>query len=131
MGWSNVPIFMIMTLYKLINKTLIILLLLEISSCRLPTNLGFYQPITLDMTVPDGPPEYKAGWHNGCRTALGSSKYFANGRVYEDKEGTDFGSGIYQHDKVYQTSWGHGFFACNIHSAVFTHYHSMRHMPLQ
>lgn len=113
------------------KEIIILVTLLVTFSCRLPTNFGFYQPITLDMAVPDGPPEYKAGWHGGCRTALGTSKYFANGVVYEDEDGTDFGSGVYQHDKIYQSAWGHGFFACNIHSAVFVEYRAMRTMPLQ
>ena len=114
----------------MLKKLTILVSFLVIASCRLPTNFGFYQPITLDLTVPDGPPEYKAGWHNGCRTGLGSIKYFANSQVYSDPDGTDFGSGIYQHDKVYQTAWGHGFFACNIHTGSFVAYHSMQKMPL-
>jgi hypothetical protein len=93
--------------------------------------MGFYHPITLDLTVPDGPPEYKAGWHGGCRTALGSIKYFANSQVYADDEGTNYGSGVYQHDNVFQAAWGHGFFACNIHAAHFTNYNSLKNMPLE
>lgn len=117
-------------LYKL-TKTIIFLTILTITfSCRMPTNFGFYQPITLDLTVPDGPPEFKAGWYAGCNSALGN-KYFANTFVYGGKSGIDYGSGIYQHDPVYQAAWGRAFFTCNIHAATFSGLPSLQHGPLQ
>jgi hypothetical protein len=84
----------------------------------MPESFGFYQPITMSLAVPDGPPEYKAGWHSGCKTAL-ANKTFANASVYDDGKGPDFGNGIYQHDPGFQTGWGQGWFACVLHISQF------------
>jgi len=114
-----------------LGKIIFILISLHLSSCVAPTNTGFNQPITLDLTVPDGPREFKAGWYNGCRTGL-SNKYFANSFPYQGEFRSDFGSGVYQHDSVYQGAWGQGFFACTIHSSIFTSEgYPMRHGPLE
>lgn len=112
---------------KLIKNLSILLTVLYCASCRLPDNLGFYQPVTLRMTVPDGPPEFKAGWYAGCKTALGMGKNFANAWVYG---GADFGSGVYQHDPVYQSAWSTSYFNCVTHAMGFTDYHSMWKAPL-
>jgi hypothetical protein len=113
---------------KLIKNLSILIMVLYCASCRLPDNLGFYQPITLRMTVPDGPPEFKAGWQAGCKTALGMGKNFANAWVYG---GADFGSGVYQHDPVYQSAWSTAYFNCVTHAMDFTEYHSMMKGPLE
>jgi hypothetical protein len=114
----------------LIKKILKILLILFFSlpfSCRLPDHLGFYQPITLPTTIPDGPPEFKAGWHAGCRTGLMSNKAFANSFVAD----LDYGSGVYQHDPVYQTAFSNAFFTCYVHGWSFTETDLMDRAPLQ
>jgi len=98
--------------------TLILTIMLFLSSCRMPESFGFYQPITMNLAVPDGPPEYKAGWYSGCRTAL-ANKAFANAFVYQDGKGPDFGNGIDQHDPGYQTGWSQGWFACVLHIGQF------------
>jgi len=111
----------------------IILLLLITFGCRAPDNFGFYQPITMSLKVPDGPAEYQAGWHAGCRTAL-SQKEFANASVYlRDNHGPDMGNGIYQHDPSFQTGWGQGWFACVLHIGQFVSepFRSMKNGPLQ
>lgn len=115
---------------KFLANLLLIVFAVAASSCRMPTNFGFYQPITLDLTTPDGPPEYKAGWYAGCRTALGV-KGFANAWVYQTSKGPDMGSGVYQHDPAYQTGWGQGWFACVLHTGDFVEFNSMRDGPLQ
>ncbi len=46
-------------------KFLAVIILLLTGSCT-----WFYQPATLSLDVPDGPPEYKAGWYDGCRSRL-------------------------------------------------------------
>lgn len=108
----------------------ILLLLIFSVSCRgLPDTFGFYQPITMDMTVPDGPPEFKAGWYAGCRTGLGLTK-FANAWVYQEDEGTNFGNGIYQHDPMFQTGWSQAWFACAVGPGTFAAFHSMKNAPL-
>ena len=96
----------------------------------MPESLGFYQPITMSLAVPDGPAEYKAGWYAGCKTAL-SVKAYANAFVYGKGKGPEFGSGVYQHDPVYQTGWGQGWFACVLHVGDFVAFHSLRHGPLE
>lgn len=92
----------------------------------LTTACGFFQPYTLSLETPDGPPEYKAGWHAGCRTAL-SQHVFANAFVYS----ADYGSGIYQHDRMFQTGWSQAFFSCKMHVANFLNYRMMRDGPLE
>ncbi len=109
-----------------------ITILIFLTSCRAPDNFGFYQPITLSLKVPDGPAEYQAGWHAGCRTAI-SQKGFANGSVYlADNHGPNLGNGIYQHDSGFQTGWAQGWFACILHIAGFTAdpFRAMRYGPL-
>lgn len=63
----------------------------------------------MPVEVPDGPPEFKAGWYDGCRTGLATKKN-PNSSIYE----ASFGSGIYQHDKVYQGAWSSAFYTCYV-----------------
>lgn len=100
-----------------------------ISSCVAPDHSGFYNPITLKMTVPDGPPEYKAGWYDGCRSGS-SLKSFANNTVFRKDAGPNFGSGVYAHDAAYQTGWGQGWFSCSNHIGLFVE-RQMGAYPLQ
>lgn len=104
-------------------------LTLTLSGCVMPDHSGFYNPITLSMRVPDGPPEYKAGWYAGCRSGA-SLKNFANNWVFQKSNGPDFGSGVYAHDPVYQTGWGQGWFACTVHVGEFVNRHAMQHSAL-
>jgi hypothetical protein len=115
-------------IFKRLNKILI-LLLVVLASCTLPSHSGFYAPVTLDVTVPDGPPEFKAGYHDGCKTGLGIGTHFVNGKVYRRKGGPEFGSGVYSHDPVYQSAWGQGYYACHTHIANFVGNYSTRFAP--
>ena len=81
------------------------------------------------MTVPDGPPEFKAGWYAGCKSGA-SLKTFANNAVFQKKSGPDIGSGVYTHDPVYQSAWGQGWFACSIYIGNFVGRSSMEFSPL-
>ncbi|OFW80255.1 MAG: hypothetical protein A3D15_05500 [Alphaproteobacteria bacterium RIFCSPHIGHO2_02_FULL_40_34] len=115
------------------KKTVIFLiftLLFLTSSCRLPDNFGFHQPLTMKMTVPDGPPEYKAGWYSGCKTGL-ANEVFLNAWVYQDGQGPEFSSGLYQHDPVFQTGWGQGWFACVLHVGQFVNRPMNQYGPLE
>lgn len=116
-----------------VGKILLITFSLFISSCRLPDNFGFYQPITMKIVAPDGPAEYKAGWYSGCKTGVAAraTAGFANAGSYQEGKGPEFASGVYQHDPVYQTGWGQGWFACSIHATTFVSSHSMANGPLQ
>jgi hypothetical protein len=108
----------------------ILLPLLLTFSCRLPDNFGFYQPITMTMEVPDGPPEFKAGWYDGCRNGLGV-KNFVNSYVYQEGKGPNFGTGVYHHTPGYQSGWGGGWYACYAYTQRFVGFNSMRHFPLE
>ncbi len=118
---------------KLLAISQIVLLTLLCFSCRLPDNFGFYQPITLNLAIPDGPPEYKAGWYSGCKSGLGARGVgaFANAEVYLESDGPSLGNGVYQHDPAFQTGWGQGWFACVIHANTFTGIQSTKFSPLQ
>ncbi len=111
---------------KILNIIVIILLLY---SCRGIDNMGFYQPITMDLKVPDGPPEFKAGWHAGCKSAL-ANRGFQNSFVYQEDQGPDYGSGVYQHDPYFQTGWRTAFFSCVAYIQTFVIFNSMQHGPL-
>ena len=84
----------------------------------------------METRVPEGPPEYKSGWHGGCRSAL-SAKLFANTSPYFTKEGPSFGSGAFTHDSAYQTGWGQGWFSCMLTIDEFTKRPAMLHHPLE
>ena len=115
----------------LIKFVKFVLLILSVSfltfSCRMPESFGFWQPITLTLEAPDGPPEYKAGWHAGCKSALAYGA-FANAKAYGN---VDFGTGVYQHDPMYQTGWGQAWFACVTHIGDFVEFHSFMKGPLE
>lgn len=113
----------------------LIFIFLIIDSCRMPDNFGFYQPITMKMDVPDGPPEFKSGWYNGCRSGL-STKQFSNSVIYDqsfknDFTGPQYGYGNYQHDPIFQAAWSQGFFVCTTYSGTFTSNNTMKFAPLQ
>ncbi len=112
------------------NIMVIFLAFLMLYSCRFPDNFGFFQPITMDLKVPDGPPEFKAGWHNGCKSALGM-RTFANSYVYQHNRTADFGNGVYQHDQTYNSAWSNAFFVCATYAGTFVNYNSLKFAPLQ
>ena len=114
-------------------KFITVVILTLVSSCRVPDNFGFNQPITLSLAVPDGPAEYKAGWYGGCKSGLAAkaTSGFANTWVYGEGKGPELGNGIYQHDPVFQTGWGQGWFACTVHASTFTSMNSMQVGPLE
>jgi hypothetical protein len=112
-----------------IFKIVAIFLFLTLNSCRGVDNMGFYQPITMDLKVPDGPPEFKAGWHAGCKSAL-ANRGFQNSFVYQEDHGPDYGSGVYQHDPYFQTGWRTAFFACVSYVSGFVTMPSMQYSPL-
>ncbi len=93
---------------KIISKTLILLSLFLVASCFENGHFkGFYEPAEISITVPNGPPEYRAGWYAGCRSGL-SMKHHANSFVYN----VNFGNGVYTQMPAFQSGWGQGWFAC-------------------
>ncbi|MBU6141342.1 MAG: hypothetical protein KGP29_07330 [Proteobacteria bacterium] len=102
--------------------------LILLSSCRFPTNFGFYQPLTLDTNVPDGPPEFKAGWRDGCRSGMANGT-FLNSAVYLTKSGPSF-SPVYTHDPQYRSGWSTGYWICGTYSSSFVSMSPMQRAPL-
>ena len=108
MVWSIAPIYLTMMLFnQFYYKFMKNLLFITISVILLGGCKSFYHPIGMDLKVPEGPREFKAGWHDGCQSALSVAKHM-NGRVYR----ANFGNGIYQHDPMYQTAWAKGWYGC-------------------
>jgi len=107
---------------KLARVFIALALAMILSSCE----HGFYEPITLNVDIPDGPPEYRSGFRGGCRSGLGT-RTFSNSFVYKP----DYGTGIYQHDQRFIDGWRHGWFSCVIHAAIFTAYPHSQYAPMQ
>jgi len=79
------------------------------------------------MELPDGPPEYKAGWRAGCRTGLGAGN-FANSVVYPI---ADFGEGNYHHEKLFNMGFVDAVFSCFEHGVTFTQVKGLWEGPLE
>jgi hypothetical protein len=89
--------------------------------------IGIFQPIGMgNIEVPPGPPEFQAGWHNGCSSAF-SAGGFAAGKFYK----LSMGTGIYQHDPVYQSAWQSGWFACVTRAGGFSGFQGINTAPFQ
>lgn len=113
-----------------LTKFLITSIVIFLAGCKMPDHVGFYQPVTMNMKVPDGPVEYQAGWYGGCKSALGT-RIFSNAFVYQQNIGAETVNGAYQHDPDFQAGWANGWFACALHTGTFVYYNSMRHGPLE
>ncbi len=88
-------------------RKLLLVFVLLLSACR---SNGFYQPYTTDLKLPDGPPEYKAGWRAGCRTGLSAgSPFFTNSFVYPS---ADYGDGAYHNSPLFVAGWLDSTFVC-------------------
>jgi hypothetical protein len=100
-----------------------LLMLILIQSCN---NSGFFVPFSTNLGVPMGPPEFQAGWRDGCSSALNQS-VFMNAKM----EGQmSYGTGIYQHDPMYQNAWAKAWFACATQAADFVN-HTSTNAPLE
>ena len=111
---SIAPICLTGTLFNM-KKILAILFLFFCFACR---NNGMYQPYTMALDLPDGPPEYKAGWRAGCRSGLsaGGRGFFANSFVYPN---VDYGDGVYHHDSLFVSGWLDAAFTCFEFNSTF------------
>ncbi|MFT6106348.1 MAG: hypothetical protein ACJA0S_000391 [Rickettsiales bacterium] len=106
---------------KLPSLCMLTALLFFLCGCK-----GWFEPLTARLDVPEGPPEYQAGWHNGCSTAL-SSGAFASGRFHE----FTLGSGIYQHLPAYQSAWTAGWYSCVTQAGNYMSSPGMGTAPLE
>ncbi len=97
------------------RKILPILFLFFCFACR---SNGFYQPYTSSTELPEGPPEYKAGWRAGCRTAYSADARgsFTGGFVYPN---VDFGDGTYIGNSIFTSGWLDSFFTCHESMGMF------------
>jgi hypothetical protein len=105
--------------YIMLKGVIYSILLITITNCS-----AFYHPMFMPVEPPDGPPEFQAGWRDGCRTGLATKKS-SNSSVYR----ATFGSGVYQHDKVYQDAWGSAFYTCYVLSGRATANHIFARSP--
>lgn len=87
----------------MVKRLTCIISLIVISGC------SFYTPVFMPTDVPDGPPEFQAGWHDGCQSGLATGK-ISNAMAFRP----NFGSGIYQHDPNYQSAWSSAFYTCYV-----------------
>ena len=107
----------------LVRKLLYFLLLsIMLLSCN--RFVPFYHG-SINVDVPDGPPAFKAGYYDGCRSALSVRKMKNAASVYSLKS-----NGIYTNDPVYQQAWGNGWFSCYTSSGTWTKYHLFYQSPL-
>lgn len=79
-------------------STLLLLGLLVTGACR-PTSTYFVQP--------QGPPEYKLGWEDGCDTGVAASSSGLGKLVFGFKKRPEFGD-----NEVYKSAWNEGFTFC-------------------
>jgi hypothetical protein len=87
--------------------------LFALTSCnRTPDGEISWQPNSLDLTPPPGPPEYKQGWSDGCES--GANAYASN--VYKMFKAFEFKfDAKLRNDKVYYQVWKDAFLYCSIY----------------
>lgn len=73
----------------------------------LAVTLGGCRPMSLYMTEPSGPPEYKLGWEDGCDTGLGSVAGIMNKFAFGFKKRPELAD-----NELYKTAWNEGFSYC-------------------
>lgn len=77
---------------------LIVFGLLAVSACR-PTSTYFVKP--------QGPPEYKLGWEDGCDTGTAASSSGLGKMAFGFKKRPEFGD-----NEIYKSAWNEGFTFC-------------------
>ncbi len=83
---------------KKLVYSLLALGVLSVSACR-PTSTYFVQP--------QGPPEYKLGWEDGCDTGVAASSSGLGKMMYGFKKRPEFGD-----NEIYKSAWNEGFTFC-------------------
>ena len=107
---SNVFILWTMMCYKNVKIILICFAMLLLSDCR-----RAFVPFTTNLKVPDGPPEFQAGWRDGCSSGFSTGNFVA-GRFQD----YTIGDGSLQHDPTYHNAFVAGWFSCYTSSRGFT-----------
>lgn len=78
--------------------TLFLLTVLSVAACR-PTSTYFVKP--------QGPPEYKLGWEDGCDTGTAASSSGLGKMAFGFKKRPEFGD-----NEIYKSAWNEGFTFC-------------------
>lgn len=65
------------------------------------------RPLSLYMVQPEGPPEYKLGWEDGCDTGVGVATGGVGKMAFGFKKRPEFGD-----NEVYKGAWNEGFSFC-------------------
>lgn len=80
-------------------RKVLVLVVLLISGCK---------PLVLMYSQPDGPPEYRLGWQDGCDTGLsaGDTGYLYRA-IYGYKKRPEMAE-----NKLYNSGWNEGFQYC-------------------
>ena len=86
------------------RKKLFILLLLLATGCR---------PVALWFSAPDGPPEFRLGWEDGCDTGLSAQD---SGYLYRALYGYKRRIEMEDND-LYKNGWNEGFSYCRFSAA--------------
>jgi hypothetical protein len=82
-----------------LRKTVLLLFaLVLVSSCR---------PISIWFASPDGPPEYKLGWEDGCDTGLSAQGTYIYRAIYGFKKRPEMAD-----NDQYKAGWNEGYSYC-------------------
>lgn len=87
-----------------LRKKLLILALCVLSSCR---------PVALWWSEPEGPPEFKLGWEDGCDTGLSAQD---TGYMYRAAYGYKKRPEMADNE-LYKKGWDEGFSYCRFSAA--------------
>jgi hypothetical protein len=82
-----------------------VLLVFVVSSCR---------PLALSFSEPQGPPEYKLGWEDGCDTGISAED---SGYFYRMMYGYKKRPEMMEND-LYKNGWNDGFAYCRYTTAA-------------
>lgn len=94
-------------------KIFVLILVLNLAACnRTADGEISWQPNSLDLTPPPGPPEYQKGWSEGCES--GANAY--SNTVYKSFRAFDFKfDPALRNNKVYYQIWKDAFLYCSIY----------------
>lgn len=90
----------------------IIAMLLMLQACTgLNGSLDLRKPASLDLTPPEGPPEYEQGWIDGCESGMNaySNTFYKWVRTFEYRQDP-----VLRHNKMYYQVWKDAFLYCSI-----------------
>jgi len=94
-------------------KILVIALVALLTSCNHTADGKIsWEPVSLNLTPPPGPPEYQKGWSDGCES--GSNAYSST--VYKTFKAFEYRFDVsMRNNKVYYQVWKDAFLYCSIY----------------